>query len=309
MNIFFYATYSNHKEFLNTLKKKFRNDKIYTVNDNVDLSKIDVALVWNLPDKIFKKLINLKAIFSIGAGVDHVLKLSNVNNLPIVRVKDPTMRIRMYNHVLSQILIFQLKLKIYDEAQRKKTWLNERYTPLNNEITVGIIGLGYIGNFVALKIKKLGYEVIGFKRKKPTKPVSFTIYHNKSLNNFIKKSDIIVSILPDTKNTKHFIDAKFLKNMKKTSLLINIGRGSAVNEIDLIKHTRKNSNFYASLDVFNKEPLTKKHKFWGNSNITITPHVAAITDHDSSINYLYKKFCIFKKNKKIKSDVNLKLGY
>ena len=239
MNIFFYATYSNHKEFLNTLTKKFRNDKIYTISDNIDLSKIDVAMVWNLPEKIFKKLTNLKAIFSIGAGVDHVLKLSNVNNLPIVRVKDPTMRVRMYNHVLSQILIFQLKLKIYDEAQRKKTWLNERYTPLNNEITIGIIGLGYIGNFVAFKIKKLGYEVIGFKRKKPTKSASFTIYHNKSLNNFIKKSDVIVSILPETKHTKNFINAKFLKNMKNSSLLINIGRGSAVNEIDLIRVLEK----------------------------------------------------------------------
>jgi len=309
MNIFFYATYSNHKEFLNTLKKKFRNDKIYTVNDNVDLSKIDVAMVWNLPEKIFNKLINLKAIFSIGAGVDHVLKLSNVNKLPIIRVKDPNMRIRMYNHVLSQILTFQLKLKIYYEAQRKRIWLNERYTPLNNEITVGIIGLGYIGNYVALKIKKLGYQVIGFKRTKPTNSSSFLIYYNKSLNNFIKNSDVIVSILPDTKNTKNFINSKFLKKMKKNSLLINIGRGSAVNELDLIKYSKKNPNFYASLDVFNKEPLPKNHKYWGINNITITPHVAAITDHDSSINYLYKKFLIFKKNKKIKSDVNLKIGY
>ena len=309
MNIFFYATYTNHKEFLNTLKKKFRNDKIYTINDNIDLRKIDVAMVWNLPKKIFKRLINLKAIFSIGAGVDHILKLPNINNLPIVRVKDPTMRIRMYNHVLSQILIFQLKLKIYDQAQRKKTWLNERYTPLNNEITIGIIGLGYIGNFVALNIKKLGYKVIGLKRQKPTKISSFSIYYNKSINTFIKKSDVIVSILPDTKNTNNFIDAKFLKKMKKNSLLINIGRGSAVNEIDLINDIRKNNNFFASLDVFNKEPLIKKHKFWNYNNITITPHVAAITDHESSINYLYKKFLIFKKNKKIKSDVNLKLGY
>ena len=117
MNIFFYATYSNQKEFLNTLRKKFKNDKIYTVDDNIDLSKIDVAMIWNLPNDLFKKMLNLKAIFSIGAGVDHILKLTDVKNIPIVRVKDPTMRLRMYNHVLSQILIFQLKLKIYDEAQ------------------------------------------------------------------------------------------------------------------------------------------------------------------------------------------------
>ena len=309
MNIFFYATYSNQHEFLNTLRKKFKNDKIFTINDNIDLSKIDAAMVWNLPSNIFKKMINLKAIFSIGAGVDHILKLPNIRNIPIIRVKDPTMRIRMYNHVLSQILIFQLKLKIYDEAQRKKIWMNERYTPLNNELTIGIMGLGYIGNFVALNIKKLGYNVIGFKRNIVTKKTPFEIYNKSSLNKFIERSDAIVSILPDTKKTKNFINANFLKKMKESSLLINIGRGPAINEVDLIKHIKKNPQFYASLDVFNKEPLIKKHKFWSNKNITITPHVAAITDHDSSISYLYKKFMDFKKNKKIKSDVDIKLGY
>ena len=309
MNIFFFATYSNQEEFLLTLKKKFKHDKIFTISDDVDLSKIDVAMVWNLPSNIFKKMVNLKAIFSIGAGVDHILKLPNIRNLPIIRVKDPTMRIRMYNHVLSQILIFQLKLKIYDEAQRKKIWVNERYTPLNNELTIGIMGLGYIGNFVALNIKKLGYNVIGFKRNKTTTNTPFEIYNKSSLNKFIKRSDIIVSILPDTKNTKNFVNANFLKKMKKSSLLINIGRGPAVNEVDLIKHIKINPNFFASLDVFNREPLIKKHKFWSNKNITITPHVAAITDHDSSIGYLYERFMDFKKNKKIKSDVDIKLGY
>ena len=309
MNIFFYATYSNEKEFLDTLRKKFKYDKVYTIKDKIDLSKIDVAMVWNLPNDIFKKMVNLKVIFSIGAGVDHILKLSNVKKLPIVRVKDPTMRIRMYNHVLSQILIFQLKLNIYDEAQRKKIWMNERYTPLNNELTIGIMGLGYIGNFVALKIKKLGYQVIGYKRNNLSKNTIFEVFNKSSLNEFIKRSNVIVSILPDTKNTKNLINTKFLKKMKKTSLLLNIGRGSAVNEFDLINHIKNNPRFYASLDVFNKEPLEKKHKFWGNKNIIITPHVAAITDHDSSIGYLYKRFMDFKKNKKIKSDVDIKLGY
>jgi len=309
MNIFFFATYSNQEEFLLTLKKKFKHDKIFTISDDVDLSKIDVAMVWNLPSNIFKKMVNLKAIFSIGAGVDHILKLPNIRNLPIIRVKDPTMRIRMYNHVLSQILIFQLKLKNYDEAQRKKIWMNERYTPLNNELSIGIMGLGYIGNFVALNIKKLGYNVMGFKRDVVKKNNPFEIYDKSSLNKFIKRSDIIVSILPDTKKTKNFINANFLKKMRESSLLINIGRGTAVNESDLIKHIKNHPNFYASLDVFNTEPLNKKHKFWSNKNITITPHVAAITDHDSSIGYLYKRFMDFKKNKKIKSDVDVKLGY
>lgn len=309
MNIFFFATYSNHKEFLTTLRKKFKDDNIYTVDDKIDLKKIDVAMVWNIPESIFDKMKNLKAIFSIGAGVDHILKLSNLKNIPIIRVKDPTMRFRMYNHVLSQILIFQLKLNIYNESQQKKIWLNERYTPLNSELTIGIMGLGYIGNYVAMKIKKLGYNVIGFKRKNKKLKTAFRVYYEKNISEFIKRSDVIVSILPSTNSTYNLINHNFLKKMKKNSLLVNIGRGSAVNEQHLITHISKKPNFYASLDVFKSEPLSKNHQFWKNKNITITPHVAAITDHDTSIDYLYKRFLTFKKNKKIKSDVNLSAGY
>ena len=69
----------------------------------------------------------------------------------------------MLNHVLSQILNYQLKLNDYSKAQAKKIWLDERYTPLNKELTIGILGLGYIGSFVANKLKVLGYNVIGYK--------------------------------------------------------------------------------------------------------------------------------------------------
>lgn len=97
--------------------------------------------------------------------------------------------------------------------------------------------------------------------------------------------------------------------MKKRSLLINIGRGASLNEKDLIDHIANEKNFYASLDVFKNEPLIKTHKFWKNSNITITPHIAAITDVESSINYIHKKFLLFSKKNKITSDVNFKKGY
>ena len=75
MNIYFYATFSNQDEFLASVKKKFKSHKIFTKNDNIKLDIIDVALVWKLPNKILKKLTNLKIIFSLGAGVDHILNL------------------------------------------------------------------------------------------------------------------------------------------------------------------------------------------------------------------------------------------
>ena len=309
MNIFFYATFPNQDEFLKLLKKKFKAHKIFTINDNIKLEKIDVALVWKIPDKILKKLTNLKIIFSLGAGVDHILKLSNYKKTPIIRIQDKNMRVRMLNHVLSQILNYQLKLTDYYIAQNKKIWLDERYTALNKELTIGILGLGYIGGYVANKLKSLGYNVIGYKNSTKNSNLSIPIYYKKSLKNFLELSNIVVSILPATKKTDNMMNKSFFMQMKKKSLLINIGRGSALNELDLLAHIKQNPNFYASLDVFKTEPLPKNHKFWKHKNIIITPHVAAITDVGSSINYIYSRFEKFRKIGKIKSDVFINKGY
>jgi glyoxylate/hydroxypyruvate reductase A len=309
MNILYYSTFSNQEMWLKILKKKFKGHRIFTIKDNFDFKKIEIAIVWNLPNSILKKISNIKVIFSLGAGVDHILKLSNFNHTPIIRIKDPNMRERMLNHVLSQILNYQLKLNFYQRAQQRNIWLDERKTPLNNEIIIGILGLGYIGEFVAKKLEKLNYKVVGYKNTISKSKSSFEKFNGKKLNHFISISDIVVSILPSTKETENFINKKFLSKMKKNSLLINIGRGACLNEIDLINHLKLNHNFFASLDVFKKEPLNKNHKFWNHPNITITPHIAAITDIESSIEYMYKSFLEFRKKNKIASDVSLKKGY
>ena len=309
MNILFHASFANQDEFLKSLRKKFFSHKIFTLDQNVPLDKIEVALVWNLPDKILKKLKNLKIIFSLGAGVDHILKLPSYKNTPIIRIQDPNMRSRMLNHVLAQILIYQLKLTEYNKAQQKNIWLDERHTSLNKDLTIGVLGVGYLGKFIANKLKSLNYNVIGYKNTISAAKYSIPIYYKKSLKTFLKLSDIIVSVLPATIETRDLINKSFLNQMKKKSLLINIGRGSSLNEMDLLKHIKQNNFFFASLDVFKKEPLPKNSKLWKNQNITVTPHVAAITDVDSSINYIFSKFEQFRTNGKIKSDVKIKNGY
>ena len=309
MNILFHASFANKDEFLKSLKKKFIPHKIFTLDQNISLDKIEVALVWNLPDNILKKLKNLKIIFSLGAGVDHVLKLPSYKNTPIIRIQDPNMRSRMLNHVLSQILTYQLKLNEYNKAQQKNIWLDERLTALNMDLTIGILGLGYLGKFIANKLNLLDYNVIGYKNTVSTGKFSIPIYYKKSLKTFLKLSDIVVSVLPATIETRDLINKSFLNKMKKKSLLINIGRGSSLNEIDLLQHSKENKNFYASLDVFKTEPLPKNSQLWKNKNITITPHVAAITDVDSSTNYIFTKFEQFRTKGKIKSDVKIQKGY
>ena len=309
MSILFYCNFSNKKQWLNSIKRKFPKNKVFTINDNPDLLKIEYAIVWNLPNSIMKKLKNLKIVFSLGAGVDHIINLPSYNKTPIVRVKDINMAERMSYHVHSQILNYQLKLHLFQKAQIQKKWLGEQYTKLNKDITVGIIGLGFLGNYVGKYLSNLKYKVIGFKRENKKILSNIKIFTGNNLDQFLKLSDIVVSILPDTKSTKNFMNAKFLSLMKKESFLINIGRGSTLNESDLLLHLKKNKNFHVSLDVFKKEPLPRDNKFWTQKNVIVTPHVAALTDIDSSIDLMVNRFKIFKKTGKIKSDVNLDRGY
>ena len=104
MTIFFYCNFNNKNQWLNSVKKKFSKNKVFTINDKPDFSKINYAIVWNLPDSLMKKLKKVKIIFSLGAGVDHIINLPSYNKIPIVRVKDINMAERMSYHVLYSCL-------------------------------------------------------------------------------------------------------------------------------------------------------------------------------------------------------------
>ena len=310
MSIFFYSPWPNNKLWLKKINKKFKSYKIYTLNKKTDFNKIKYALVWDLKDELLSKMTNLRALFSLGAGVDHILKLKNYKEQPIIRIKDPLMGERMSNYVISQILDYQLSLSLFRKSQIKKMWIGEKEPILNQEITVGILGIGYLGIFIAKNLNKLGYKVLGFKNSKPKKKYSFPIlFREKNLAKFLNQSDILVSILPSTPETKYFINSSFLKQMKKKALLINVGRGSTLNEKHLIAHLQKNKEFYASLDVFENEPLMKNDPLWNLENVTITSHTASVTYLDTAIKYIYHKIKKDKNTGKIKSDVNLKKGY
>ena len=311
MSILFHCTWHDSKEWLQKFKKRFKDNKIYTLKDKPDLSKIEFAFIWELNNTTLKQMNNVKALFSLGAGVDHILSLKNYRGQLVVRLKDPLMAERMANHILSQILFYQLNLKFYQRAQQKNKWITKFHqSELNNSLTIGILGVGYLGSFVGKQLQKNGYNVIGFKNSKPKKKYPFSIFYKKNnLKKFLHQSDVVACILPSTSDTYHMINKNFLQAMKKKVLLINVGRGSTLCEKELIAHLRKNKNFFVSLDVFKKEPLIKKSPLWNMSNVTITPHVASLTQVDIITDQMYKKFIEFKKNKKIKTDVDLRKGY
>ena len=310
MTILFHnTTFDKIDVWKKTIKKYFKNENLITIKDYKKFDEVKYAIIWNLPDEILSKLKNLKVIYSMGAGVDHILKLKNYNKkIPIIRIKDEQMGERIANYSLAQILNYQLNFKIFQNSQIKKYWSGER-TPIDNKnLTVGIFGLGFLGKHIAGLLNKLNYNVIAYK-KSSTKVKNVKIYTGKNIITFIKNSDVIISILPSTFQTHNIIDKKFLNMMKKYSCLINIGRGNTIEEKDLLNHLKKNKNFFAYLDVFKNEPLKTNSQFWKLPNVTITPHVAGVTAIEPSVKYMYSVYKNIKMNKKVKSDVNISNGY
>ena len=116
-----------------TIKKYFKNEKIISIKDYKNFHDVNCAIIWKLPDNILSRLKNLQVIFSMGAGVDHILKLKNYNKkIPIIRIKDEEMGERIANYSLAQILNYQLNFKIFQNSQNKHNWSGER-TPIDNK--------------------------------------------------------------------------------------------------------------------------------------------------------------------------------
>ena len=163
------------------------------------------ALATAVPDHILKQLPNLKIIYALGAGVDHILRLNDYRNTPIVRIKDPLMGELMYYYVQSQILNFQVGINEYKIAQNKKIWRKEILPSFNKNLTVGILGLGFLGTIVAKSLKRNNYKIIGYKKTK-SKKTQFKMYYGNQLQKFVKSVDVLINVLPNTDVTINFIN-------------------------------------------------------------------------------------------------------
>lgn len=245
-----------------------------------DEAAIDYALVWKQQPGSLANLPNLKVIFSLGAGVDHIFHDSQVPDVPIVRTVSPDLTMRMSEYVVWQVLDHHRLGAQYRAQQLKKLWLEDRRQPAASEVTIGIMGLGILGRDAAEKLKTLGFQVNGWSRR-PQQLEGVTTYHGKDgLSDFLKTADILVCLLPLTPDTKGVLSMALFGRMKEDGplgapILINAGRGGLQNEADILTALERGLLSAASLDVFEKEPLPESSPLWSHPKVTITPHAAA----------------------------------
>jgi phosphoglycerate dehydrogenase-like enzyme len=224
-----------------------------------------------------KKAKNLKLIHSVIAGIDGFVK-SEIRDLPI-RITS-TKGIHGYpiaDHTLAYIFAFLRNFPVFFQAKLNKKYLNEAGYGCDEtfEKTVGIIGTGNIGLYIAKKCKLLGFKVLGLKRTPIESEWLDTCYSNDQIDKLLEESDFVVIAIPSTPDTKKLIGEKELDMMKRSAYLINIARGDVVDEEALIKALEEKAIAGAGLDVYAEEPLPAESKLWDLPNVIMTPHIAA----------------------------------
>lgn len=242
-----------------------------------DAADIDYALVWKQPKGILSGLPNLKAIFSLGAGVEHVLLDDSLPaHLPLVRMVDPTLVTGMVEFVVMRVLHYHRHMPDYERFQRDRRW-----QPLGQTIAsdrrVGILGLGELGAASARALAGFGFDVRGWSRtEKPLAGVR--CFHGADgLEAMLAETEILVCLLPLTEETRGILNARTLSRLPRGAYLINAARGGHLVEDDLIPLLDSGQLAGATLDVFAVEPLPADHAFWAHPAITILPHAAALT--------------------------------
>lgn len=251
--------------------------------DEVALDTIDYALAWKPEPGLLAKLTNVKAIFNLGAGVDALLQDATLpKHVSIVRLVDPRLASGMMEYIVHWVLHFHRDMPIYARQQKHADWTQHENADTAKR-TVGILGLGELGQAAAHALLMLGFDSIaGWSRTHKELPGIKSFAGTEALDAFLSRTEILVCLLPNTKATQGILNKDTLAKLPRGAFVINGGRGSAVVDADLIDALSSGHLQGAALDVFNDEPPSADHPYWAMDNVFITPHVASLTTADSA---------------------------
>jgi glyoxylate/hydroxypyruvate reductase A len=238
---------------------------------------VDYALLWDPPGGLLPRMDKLKLIFSSGAGVDGILACPDVpQHVPIVRNAVPGATQRMGEFCAWAVLSLLKEARRMAIAQAENRW--EYFDPEYSapERTVGIMGLGAMGTRSAEMLLGLGFNVIGWSRTRKAVPGVESYAGDAELPAFLARTNILVSLLPATPETRHIINATTLGLMPPGGGYIGLGRGMQQDQDAILAALHSGQLSGAVLDVFDPEPLPTTHPFWNHPKVTVTAHLASI---------------------------------
>lgn len=278
-----------------------------------DLAQVKYAVVWGPEPGLLGRCPNLQAIFSVGAGVDHIFSDPDLPDLPIVRFVDPMLTGPMVEWVVLQVLMHMRQQRRYDQQQRDHRW-GELPQPSAPKFRIGIMGFGELGHACAQQLAGFGFAINAWSNSPKDVEGVTSYFGSDQLPAFLAQTDILISLLPLTEATSGLINKDLIDDLAKDGpfeapVLINAGRGGSQVESDILAALQDGRLHGASLDVFETEPLAADSALWDQPNLIITPHAAAMSDPDALAAHVANQIARHEDGRGLENLVDRSLGY
>lgn len=271
-----------HEQWRRAIEKHLPNVDVVEYPNVPDPAAIDYALIWKHPAGDLEHYPNLKAVFSLGSGVDYLDAFSSLPEAPIFRLIDTNMADDMALYTLYWAIHFQRLFSTYKAQQTQAEW--RRYpTPLAPDFKVTMLGLGAIGSHIAKALAKNGFDVSGWSRSAKHIAGVECLYGEQSLSAVLPNTDVLVCCLPYTSASYEFLNLSLLSQLKQGAAVINISRGAVIKEDDLLTLLDSGHISGAALDVFHTEPLPQESRFWNHPKVHVTPHMSGATNPETAM--------------------------
>ncbi|MGY3902989.1 D-2-hydroxyacid dehydrogenase [Aeromonas lusitana] len=241
------------------------------------------------------------------AGVDVLLDASSRRDYLLTNVRGifgPLMSEYVFGHLLS----LTRQLPLYREQQQLKTWQSHPYQGLRGK-TLLLLGTGSIGQHIAHTGKHFGMKVLGISHSGRERAGFDQVYQLPALNKMLAKADVIVSVLPATRETRHLFTSERFNHCKPDAIFFNVGRGNAVHEGDLLAALRTGKLGMAVLDVFEQEPLPADSQLWHQPNLIITPHNSAYSFPEDVAQIFIRNYIRFIDGQQLDGRIDFDKGY
>lgn len=277
MTLWFYSPLDDPGAWIEALGAAMPDLDVVVGDAVPDRARIDCALVYKPPPGRLADLPNLRAVFSLAAGVDRLLADPTLPDVPVCRMVEPSLTRTMADFALTVTLRVHRGVDRFERHQRRAHWAYE-LARLTDETTVAVLGLGAIGGTIAHRLRANGFRVLGWSRSgRPVAGVEDVAAGDEGLERVLAAADIVIAVLPATPATKGLFDARFFARMRGGAHFVNLGRGDQLVEAALLRALDAGRVGGATLDVFEEEPLPPDHPFWGHPSVLVTPHVAGST--------------------------------
>lgn len=241
-----------------------------------DVSEIEVVVCTDLfKVNEINKFKNLKYIQLLTVGFDTMpLDYLKEHNITLTNAKD-TYAIPMSEWTILKLLEILKKAREYYQNQENKLWKRDVNSLELNGRNVLLLGYGNVSKEIIKRLKAFDVNIFVNNRSKVDDKDITQIGLSKEE---LKDIEIVIVTLPLAINTHHLVNEEFLNKLKDGVILINLARGSIINEIDLVKALKNNKFSGLGLDVFEVEPLPKESPLWEDKRVYLTPHYSFFSE-------------------------------